>query len=234
MLRDFLNLIYPPRCYVCQKRSEKPLCGVCLASIEFIKPPICQKCGKPVLRTVERCLDCRGRRISASEVRSVAVFDGALKEAVHALKYRHGRRLAHFFAQFMAVSVDSYFSDIDLITFVPISRGKKRTRGFNQAELLARGLARQIEKPVKPLLVCTRFTMDQSRLSPAERRANVRGAFDLLRNTEASRRGIAGRKILLIDDVYTTGSTVNECAQVLRRAGAHEVRVLTLARAVLT
>lgn len=230
MLRDFFNLIYPPRCYVCQKRSDEPLCAACLTSIEFIKPPICEKCGKPVLRTVERCLDCRGRRISASEVRSVAVFDGALKEAVHALKYRHGRRLAHFLAQFIAVSVDSSFSDIDLITFVPMSRGKKRQRGFNQAELLARGLARQIEKPVKPLLVCTRFTRDQSRLSPAERRANVRGAFELLRNTESGRRGIAGRKILLIDDVYTTGSTVNECTLVLRRAGAKEVRVLTLAR----
>jgi ComF family protein len=234
MLRAFLNLIYPPRCYVCGKPSEKPLCAICHTSIELIKPPICEKCGKPVARAVERCRDCRERRISFSQARSLAIFDGTLKEAIHALKYRRGRRLSQAFTQLMVSSLNSSFAEIDLITFVPMSRGKKRMRGFNQAELLARGLARKLQKPVKPLLVCTRFTMDQSRLSPAERRANVRGAFELLRNTESSRRSLAGKKILLIDDVYTTGCTVNECALVLRRAGAHEVRILTLARTVLT
>lgn len=234
LIRGFVDLVYPPRCYVCGQASQKPLCDACLAKIELIKSsPLCERCGKPLLESASNCHTCRGRRLYFSHVRAIGLYDGVLKEAIHALKFGGGRRLGYFFAQLMAESLPDDFIQVDVVTFVPLHRRKRRNRGYNQAELLAKAFGRRTGKPVKQLLKCRRRTKDQTKLSLKDRRANVREAFRLLSKSTSWQENLRDKRIILIDDVYTSGSTVNECAWVLRRAGAKEVKVFTLARTIL-
>lgn len=194
---------------------------------------MCERCGKPVEEAASHCRDCRGRRLSFSSARSIGLYDGTLKEAIHALKFGRGRRLGYLFAQLMAESLPADFMEVDLITFVPLHRGKRRRRGYNQAELLAKAFGRRTGRLVKRLLKCRRKMEDQAKLSLKDRRANVREAFRLLGKSTSWQQNLKDKRIILVDDVYTTGSTVNECARVLHRAGVKEVRVLTLARTIL-
>ena len=133
----------------------------------------------------------------------------------------------------MAASLPTDFVQADVVTFVPLHRRKRQKRGYNQAELLAKAFGRRTDKPVKRLLKCRRKTKDQAKLNLKDRRVNVREAFRLCRKSTSLQESLKGKRIILIDDVYTSGSTVSECARVLRQAGAKEVRVLTLARTIL-
>lgn len=233
LVRGFVGLIYPPRCFVCGRASQEPLCQSCLSQVELIKPPLCERCGKPLGEAGRSCRDCRGRRLYFSHARSIGLYDGSLKEAIHALKFGGGRRLGYFFAQVMVKSLPADFLEIDLVTYVPLHRGKRRRRGYNQAELLAKAFGRRMDRPVRCLLKCQRRTEDQAKLNLKDRRVNVRGAFRLSGHSSSGWENVKGKRIILIDDVYTSGSTVNECARVLRQAGAKEVKVLTLARTII-
>lgn len=232
LVRGFIDLVYPPVCWVCGRDSQQPLCTSCIGAIEVIAPPFCERCGKPVVEAGPDCRDCRGRRLYLRRARALGVYDGTLKQAVHALKFEHGRRVAYPLAQLALATQPAETWRVDVVTFVPMHPTKRRERGYNQAELLARALARRIEKPVWPILKVARRTKDQSQLDLAARRQNVRDAFRVRALDERSAARLRGRRILLVDDVFTSGATANECARALKRAGAGEVDVFAAARTV--
>lgn len=231
--RDFwtglLDLVYPPKCLVCGEIQRKYLCEQCLEQIVFIEPPVCGRCGAPTPEG--RCAECAGIEFSFDSARAVGVYDGVLKEAIHALKYSGHRVLAPVLGALLVEHLRSrggFVSRIGPVVPVPIHPSRVRQRGFNQSELLAAEIGRAFGLPVaSDALERTRRTRPQVDLPIDQRSENVRGAFRAARQDV-----ISGRSLLLIDDVFTTGSTVNSAAQALRDAGAREVHILTLARSV--
>lgn len=230
-LRGFLDLLFPPACQVCRSRGDFPLCPDCLNSFPLIRPPICQKCGLPLRGPGDltfTCVPCRRRRWSFTAARAAGVYDGALREAIHALKFRRRQALAGPLGELLAsAAADPVFRNVNLVVPVPLHPRRARERGFNQSELLAEVVARRLGLIVDATgLRRVRPTAPQTGLDADARRANIRDAF-------VAARGFRNQKIVLVDDVISTGSTVRECARVLRAAGAGEVVVLALARAVL-
>jgi ComF family protein len=226
------NLIVPPCCLVCRARvgAHHLLCPACWREVHFIRPPLCDVLGIPLP------FDTGGRTVSAAAVahppaydrgRAVAHYSGAMRTLVHQLKYadRHdGRTLL---ARWLAEAGRDLLPGIDVILPVPLSRLRLLRRQFNQAAVLAGELSRQTGVPMDPLLLArTRSTRSQVGMTREQRRRNVAGAF---RVPERRRARLAGRHVLLVDDVVTTGATVDACARTLKRAGAARVDVLALA-----
>lgn len=232
--KALLDFIYPPRCYLCGISSEEPVCSSCTSALLFIEDPVCQKCGKPCVSPVdlhgaslvESCRECRARRFKFSLARSLGLYEDGFKEIVREFKYRGKKRLVPIFAEMMVSKVAPEFFEVDLVSFVPLTRKKKVRRGYNQSEILAQALAGSLDLPCGSTLVKNQETEDQSQLPAEERRKNVRGVF----SSADGGVDLKGKTVLLVDDVLTTGTTVNECSKVLLKAGAKEIRVLTLAR----
>jgi len=195
---------------------------------------MCPRCGKPFdsPETLShspdhRCLACRQAPPVFDQALSIGYFEGPLREAIHQFKYRPCRALGKPLAAWMAVNIRPV-SDIDCIIPVPLHVARLRQRGFNQALILAHELSRTFSLPLSfDNLKRVRPTRPQVELTGTERIKNVAGAFALRRPDELKDRGV-----LLIDDVFTTGATMNECARVLKNAGASRVTALTLSRAV--
>ena len=181
----------------------------------------------PAPPAVSPCATCRTTTPRYDYARSAAIYEGQLREALHALKFAGRRALAGPLGDLAAEQCVASLPDgIEALIPVPLARERERERGFNQATLLARRIGRRLDVPTRPRwLARIRATRPQSDLSAAERRANVRGAFG------ASDR-VAGRHVLLVDDILTTGATLDACARALRDAGARRVGVLTVARVV--
>jgi ComF family protein len=233
LFRGFLDLLYPPRCEACGRLRREPICGECLAQIERIEPPVCEVCGvafDPRARGAPKCEECRGRRKPFRIVRTAAHYTGPLADAIRRFKYDGqivlAKPLSAIMSEALANGAEGLApATLDVICPVPLHASRLRERGFNQSALLAEHVSQAIGKSVRPLLERTRPTAPQVDLPAPSRAANVRGAFAAVL-TEV----IAGQRVLLIDDLYTTGATLTECARALNRAGAAEVRVLTLAR----
>lgn len=215
------DLFYPQYCVACSRRASDVLCGACYEALPLIGHPFCRRCGAPTAFDVYGCGECRDRDFSFDGARAPLRYEGAGKELVHALKYKGYLRVVEkVMAPLMANVFDK--DRFDGVIPVPLHRARLARRGFNQAELMARGVAGRINAPHLDKLKVVRGTRDQVELSAEARRANVAGAFGA--------KGPVAGKILLIDDVFTTGATLNECAEVLRKAGANEVQALTLCR----
>jgi competence protein ComFC len=215
------NLFYPQRCVGCSRRASDVLCRGCFEALPFVGLPFCGRCGAPTAFEVYGCGECRNRNFGFEGARAPLRYEGVGKELVHALKYRGYLRIVEkVMAPIMAGSLND--ARFDVVVPVPLHRSRLVKRGFNQAELMARRLAERINAPVLDKLKVVRRTRDQVELSADARRANVAGAY-------SSRGPIAGR-ILLVDDVFTTGATLSECAEILRKAGGKEVHALTLCR----
>lgn len=172
-----------------------------------------------------RCRLCRNGLTSFDALYCVGAYEGRLRELIHLFKFEQMRQLERPLGRFLRTGLPPEV-DFDCLVPTPLHWRKRITRGFNQAELLARALSRSKGIPVLPALRKTKATVAQSTLSGPERRRNVKGAFRV-RNAAT----VAEKRILLVDDVYTTGATANACAKVLKDAGAKSVAVLTLARA---
>jgi competence protein ComFC len=216
------NLFYPQRCVGCSRRASDVLCRACFEALPFIGRPVCGRCGAPTAFEVYGCNECRDKDFGFDGARASLRYEGVGKELVRALKYKgYVRVVEKVMAPLMAnLLLDS--GRFDLVVQVPLHRSRLARRGFNQAELIARGVAERINTPVLDKLKAVRRTRDQVELSVEARRANVAGAYE-------SRGPVASRS-LLVDDVFTTGATSSECARVLRKAGAKEIHVLALCR----
>jgi len=230
-----LNALLPPRCLSCGGAVDRQggLCPACWTALTFIAPPACVCCGLPFAYAVEGenlCGACVAAPPRYARARSVVVYDDASRPLV--LGFKHGDRThaAKPFGVWLARAGADLLTDADLLAPVPLHRWRLFTRRYNQAALLAQETGRQAGVAVVPdLLVRRRRTRSQGGLDRNGRQRNVAGAFTLRR--EGS---VAGKRVVLVDDVLTTGATVGECAKVLLRAGAARVDVLTLARVVKT
>lgn len=230
-----VDALLPPRCLSCGRTVERPgaLCPACWQGIDFAGPPHCACCGYPFaydLGASALCGACSGEPPAYDRARFVMRYDDRSRGLV--LGFKHGDRTdaAPVFAAWMHRAGAALTARADLIAPVPLHRWRLLARRFNQAALLALALGARAKLPVVPdLLVRRRNTPSQGRLDPAARRRNVAGAFDV---TPARRARIHGKRVLLIDDVLTTGATAEACAKVLRRRGAAAVEVLVLARVV--
>ena len=217
------DLFYPQRCVGCSRRASDVLCRGCFEALPRVEPPVCARCGAPTAFEVYGCDACRNVDFAFDGARAPLRYEGVGEELVHALKYRgYARVVEKVMAPLMAGSLEG--EKYDGVVPVPLHRSRLARRGFNQAELMARAVAGRIGAPVSDKLRVVRRTRDQVELSAGERRENVAGAFEA--------RGSLGGRILLVDDVFTTGATLSECAGVLRRAGADEVHALTLCRTI--
>lgn len=233
-LSSLLDLIFPPRCAVCQ-RVGAAVCPSCLDSMQPPTRPICSRCGETIRVTTSPvfslCPDCaKGRGPQHLDgVRVAAIYAGAVRPAILALKFRGQRRVAESLAPLMGAPFQADIHIADMVIPVPLHASRRRERGYNQAELLARAFAASQGLPVRTdVLVRVRATEAQTHLSQAERRRNVAGAFALANSTVA--KVVAGRRIVLVDDVTTTGSTFDAAAEPLRAAGAASLWGLAFAR----
>lgn len=228
-------LIFPSRCRICrtllERRDERVVCRSCLDRLVPRRSSFCVCCGRffDGAPAPHLCLDCLRSRPPYAIHRSCAAYEGALREFIILMKYHGfsvlGRDLAVFALEALGED-ESLWWGLEAIIPVPLHRRKKKKRGFNQAEVVARELGRAKDVPLlTKALSRVRNTPAQTSLEGRARRRNLSGAFIVRRPGE-----VKGRTVLLVDDVYTTGSTVKECCRTLRRAGAKEVRVLTLAR----
>ena len=223
-----------PVCAACKRPLERPtvsaVCLPCWRSIAAIAAPFCDGCGAPlqswrILSIAERrCPRCRRRGGEISIARAVGTYEGTLRLLLHAFKYERRRSIARRLAALMRRHGEDVLHGADALVPVPLHRSRLRTRGFNQAE----DLAQHLDLPVARVLRRVRATTSQTDLPASRRHANVRGAFALTRRAE-----VEGRRLVLIDDVSTTGATLEACARVLRAAGAAEVRALVAARATV-
>jgi ComF family protein len=226
------DLVMPPLCLSChaQLSSHDALCPTCWAKIDFIRAPLCDRLGLPMP------FETGGAMVSAAAIadppeydraRAVARFDGVMRELVHDLKFRDRHDARRLFGRWLVEAGAEILAGADVIVPVPLTRWRLLGRRFNQAAILAEEIARATRIPLEPLaLLRTRRTQPQVGLTRAQRRKNVAGAFAVA----SGRAGrISGARVVLVDDVVTTGATTRACARVLKRAGALSVDVLALA-----
>lgn len=223
-LRDaILDLLFPPKCVGCGGRGQL-LCEDCSASMERISPPLCPRCGRPWSRP-QLCSVCQKTQPTIDGIRAVAYFEGHLRRAIHQFKYRGVQALAAPLAELLVTYQTEHRLPADMIMPVPLHPEREVERGYNQAGLLAQALGRRIELPVVgTALSRVKVTVPQVNLDAERRQLNVAGAF------RADGQRVAGRRVLLIDDVCTTGATMEACNGALQAAGAQSVWGLALAR----
>ncbi len=228
-----LAVLLSPLCASCDRPLDAPtrgpVCSACWQRVVPLPPPCCDRCAEPlpswraVSVDLRRCARCRRRPPAIARAHSIGAYEGALRAIVHAFKYDGRRSLAAPLAVLMRQRGAEVLEGVDYAVPVPLHRSRLRQRGFNQAA----DLACRLGVPVHDALRRTRATPSQTDLPASRRHANVRDAFALRR-----RLRVAARCVLLVDDVTTTGATLEACARVLLAAGAREVRALTAARAV--
>jgi len=216
-----LDLLLPQRCLVCSLPGDH-VCNGCRSALRRIAPPFCERCGAPTAWPVRRCAECAGRRLAFARARAAVEYDEPVRQVVAAWKERGLRRLAEWAAGIVVEAVAR--PDAICLALVPADPDRRLKRGPHAAERLARELGKLWDLPVESLLSRTRSSRRQRGLSRAERRRNVAGAFRPV--------GRAPARVALIDDVYTTGSTVNAAASALGKGGARRVEVVTFARTI--
>jgi ComF family protein len=232
---DLLDFVYPQTCPICRKplkREEKDVCEECWRALALLPSPYCPYC-KSFLEDEDEVANHRCAYLSKPEerrilaVRSLGTFDDHYQKLVHRLKYdkkiQLGKRLAQKLGESM--SEDKEFAGCDMVIPVPLHRARERERGFNQSEVLAEGISRAIGISLaKSILKRKRNTKDQTYLNAQQRAENVKGAFVV-----AQPERINGKKIIIVDDVMTTGATLNECASALLNSGAESILAATVA-----
>lgn len=226
--RSIWDLLFPPRCPLCGsilKSGEEYVCRACEKEVKPVQHPYCMKCGKPIRRAEEEyCMDCQRVQHSFDLGRGTFPYRGKIQKSILNMKLHNKREYSEFFAWAMCRRWGRTILDwkVNLVVPVPMYGKKKRYRGFNQSELLADRIGRALGIPVeKHAVLKWKETEDQKELDRNERRRNLKKAF------KAGKAEVRGKRILLVDDVYTTGGTADAIAGVLKEAGAGKVYVLT-------
>ena len=227
-----VDAIFPPVCPVCggllgyDSGKRERICRECIQKVKYIKEPYCIKCGKQLdSETDEYCYDCKRKKHSYDRGVAVYLYTDAVKQSIYRFKYKNKREYASFYAHEAADRYGGIIAQwgIEVIIPVPMFPDKQRHRGYNQAELLACELGERLNIPVNTeILIRSKKTTPMKELNDIERRKNVENAFNIQINV------VEYKKILLVDDIYTTGATVDQCSKVLKQYGAEEVYFLCL------
>jgi competence protein ComFC len=227
-------MLYPRRCVGCGASSPNTfryICWECWSDSARVEAPFCNLCGDPVAGAIDHdfiCYSCSAEKPAFDSARSAARYDGVVGESLRQLKYEQALWLAPDLATLLHNCIQAEYPDrsFDLLVPVPLHHVRRRGRGYNQAAILARELARIIGNKSHPgLLTRIRPTISQTNLTAKERLSNVTKAFQYKRGKQ-----LAGQNVLLVDDVMTTGATVKACANALKKGGAASVHVITAAR----
>ena len=233
MVREYLealkNIFFPPLCFYCEKRIDTKdyLCEDCFKKIEFLYPPLCKGCSLPLSGKKEWCKDCEGEVKFYERVICVAFYKEPISSLLYLFKYYHYEYLGEFFAFLMIkhlLRIGFKFSNYDFISCVGLHPAREKERGYNQSAIISKIISNYFKIPFKELIFQERYRKSQTKLSLQERIENVKGSFKASDEVE-------GKKVILVDDVFTTGSTAKECAKVLKEKGAKSIVVLTLSKA---
>ena len=233
-LRALASLFYPPLCAVCSVAigSREYLCAACQEKAPRIEPPFCATCSEPFPGAITEsfsCANCAHRVLHFTSAVAVYRSRGVVRKIIHDFKYGRQVHLRHPVAEWLVETLDDprlHGRRFDVLIPVPLHPARKRERGFNQAELLAEALSARSKFPTSNALERIRYTTTQTAFDRSERMENLHNAFRLRKKAD-----VRGSRVLLIDDVLTTGSTLSECARVLKVAGAISVHAATAARA---
>lgn len=222
-----LQIVYPRRCPVCDgiTGGGKKICPECTRKLPLLTSPWCMRCGRKLQEEAEYCSECRNRNYSFQRGRALYEYEGAA-EAIYRFKYAGRREYADFFGEQICTHLGGFIRNVkpDGLAPIPLHKSRMRARGYNQAALLARAVGSRMNIPVYPeMLVRVKKTAPQKKLNPEERQNNLKKAFIMGRND------VKLKTIIVIDDIYTTGTTIEEAAKVLKEAGADKVYFITLA-----
>jgi len=238
IVNRILDWVYPPVCVSCRallplNESARFLCSLCLAGFLRIKPPVCKKCGNPVDSAADVCEYCAGRLYYIEGNHSAFFYDEQMRGVIHNMKFRADRRAAVGLGQLWGACAEGGLFEIPAeyksaaLVPLPMHKKKRNERGFDQAEIMAGALADVFSLPMEKALIRANDTPPQAGLSPNKRIENVRGAFVV-----DGKIFEKGKRYIIIDDIFTTGASVNECAKTLISAGSEAVFALTLAKSV--
>lgn len=229
LLAAFLDMLYPRRCPICDQivmPKGQFICKGCFGKLSFIRQPVCKKCGKEVLSdTIEYCLDCTRHKRSFEYGIALLHYEKWAKHSMAQIKYKNKRQYMDFYIEAISRRHKSQILQMnaDVLIPVPIHPSRRRQRGFNQAELLAVGLGRKLGIPVSAnMLIRNKNTVPQKQLNPGERLKNLGQAFEMGQKPS----GIEA--VILVDDIYTTGSTIEACTRMLKQMGVKRVYFISI------
>jgi len=233
LINSIVDLIFPPQCLLCGDLDSSGLCRTCRKSFQPLRPPLCSVCSAPVetSEAAPLCARCSDFHPAYDRAWSLFIYDGAIRKAIHDFKYHGVSGLHRVFGELLheRLTVEMAGISIDSVVPVPLHRARELSRGYNQAALLARSLASLLSLPVmESELLRVRHTDFLADLGRRDRFASLEGAFAISEKTR-----LEGKKILLVDDIMTTGATFHICAGVLREGGASCIYGITLARTVV-
>ena len=225
-----MDFCVPPYCSLCKaplEEHERVVCEGCWSKVQVITGSHCAACGSPSDESVSACIHCENRTLHFDRARILSLFDETIQGLIHQLKYRGKRSIGHRLGGMLGalIASDGGSGDLDMIVPVPLHPSREKERGYNQSALVAHAMGARLGVRVRAdLMARTRRTATQTKLNVEERAKNVAGAFEV-RNPGSMR----GQEILLVDDVLTTGATVNACTEALLNAGARRVCLAALA-----
>lgn len=235
IINKFINFILPPRCLMCGKivNNDNGLCKECFNKINFITRPYCKRCGEPFIKTINNdellCVKClnneKKNKIRMS--RAMVVYDEYSKKIILDFKFLDHLESKNLLVNWLNIAGNDIFEKgIDVIIPVPLHYTRIIKRKYNQSAILAKEIAKKRDvEIILDCLVRTKKTIPQVMCSGKDRRKNVKGAFEVI-----DKKKVKGKRVVLIDDVYTTGATLNECTKTLLKAGAKSVDTLTIAK----
>lgn len=225
----FIDLLFPRRCPVCDgivMPKGRLICPECVKKLSFVKDPVCKRCGKEVISAdIEYCFDCVRHKRTFEYGRALVNYDENARSSMAKIKYKNKREYLDFYGEAICTRYEKQIlrMEADVLVPVPVHPSRRRERGFNQAELLARRIGARLEIPVCPqMLVRNKKTVPQKGLDPAGRLKNLEEAF----LAGEPLNGVEGA--ILVDDIYTTGSTIEACTRALKKAGVKNVYFLTI------
>ena len=227
MIEQILNWLYPPACIACKvmlpvNMGNFYICDRCELLFERVPLPACKKCGGVLSEEDEKCASCFGKNFYFDSNTSTYVYDELMRDLLLDMKFKNKKRIATGLGMMWAKQVNMPEGEF-MLTWLPMHPTKQKERGFNQAEIMAKEIAKHLKIPCENVLRRIVDTPPQSGLHPKQRQENVEGAFEVV-------LGIAVHKqVVVIDDIYTTGASMNECAKVLKESGAEFVYSKTLA-----